>query len=279
MAPPRLKRINAGNGHWYKLDGTYAPGVTTVLGTLDKPWMKPWVSGLIADYVAANRDWLRDAPDEDSIRTVLRGVPNNTTNTALARGTELHTHAETLLTEGTIDMAPGEQADMVQAVAHFLEDWAIDRVAIEIPLANTQKRWAGTTDVICRSAPIAAHLGLPADALGIIDWKTNKKAIYGESAIQVATYANADIAHIDGQEQAMPRIDWAGLVRVTPTGCELQLVHTHRMVELYRLFTAALHIWQCTDQKRGWLNLTLTDPASTPADLELDWTTTKDAAA
>lgn len=265
----RLKRINSGRGHWYKLDGTYAPGVTTVLGKLDKPWMKPWVSGLIADYVADHRDWLRDAPDPDSIRSVLKGVANSFTNAALLRGTELHTYAETLHRDGSIDLPPGEQADMVTAVAEFLDTWQIQPVGVEIPLCNTTKRWAGTTDLICHSKPIATHLGLPADSLGILDYKTNAKGIYAESAIQVATYSHADLAHINGKEQPMPRIDWCGLVRVTPTGCEVVLVWPKRMAELYRLFTAALHVWACTDDKRGWVNTVLADPATRPEDLDL----------
>lgn len=265
----RLQRKNVGrNGHWYQLDGNYVPGVTTVLGALDKPWMKPWVSGLIADYVADNRDWLRDAPDPDAIRAVLRSVPNNIQNAALMRGTELHGHAETLHTAGTIDLPPGEQANMVQAVAQFLDDWEIQPLAVEAPLCNTAKGWAGTTDLITRSAPIAAALNLPADSLGIIDYKTNAKGIYPESGIQVATYAHADLVQIGGDEQPMPRVDWCGLIRVTADGCEVTLVWPQRMPELYRLFTAALHVWRSVDKKRGWLDTVLTTPATQPADLE-----------
>lgn len=279
MTRPQLKRHNVGrNGHWYSLGGQYVPGVTTVLGKLDKPWMKAWVSNLIADYVADNRDWLATAPDPDAIRSILKAVPNNITRDALARGTELHTHAETLLRDGEIDMPPGEQADMVQAIADFLTTWHIERIAIEIPLCNTKKRWAGTTDLICRSRPLAQALNLPDDALIIIDWKTNAKAIYAESAIQVATYANADLAHINGEEQPMPRIDGAALVRVTPTGCELVPVWPRRIPDLYRLFTAALYVWQCTDDKRGWLNTALADPASTPDDLHTTLTAQDTAA-
>jgi hypothetical protein len=274
----RLQRRNVGkDGHYYLLDGEYAPGVTTVLGALDKPWMKPWVAGLIADYVADNRDWLRDAPDTDAIRNVLRAVPNNVTRDALLRGTELHTHAETLHRTGEIELPPGEQADMVQAVAEMLDTWQIETIAVEVPLANTTRRWAGTTDLIARSKPLARALNLPDNALLILDYKTNKKAIYPESGIQVATYANADIAHLNGVEQPMPRIDGAALIRVTPTGCELVPVWPQRIPDLYRLFTAALHIWQCTDKKRGWIDTALANPATRPEDLET--TLTQDNAA
>lgn len=268
--PNRLKRRNYGRGHGYTIDGSYAPGVTTVLDTLNKPWMKPWVSGLIADYVADNRDWLAEAPDPDTIRAVLKAVPNTIQTKALARGTELHTLAERLHRDGTIDIEPGEQADMVQAVADCLETWQIEPVAVEIPLCNTTRRWAGTTDLIARSAPLAKALNLPADALHILDYKTNAKAIYAESAIQVATYANAELAHIGGVEQPMPHIDGAALIRVTPGGCEVVPVWPKRIGQLYTLFTAIRHVWAATDQKHGWLDTVLAHPAATPTDLELE---------
>lgn len=269
MTRNRLERRNIGDSHWYLLDREYAPGVTTVLGALDKPWMKPWVSGLIADYVADHRDWLAEAPDPDAIRSVLRGIANNTTRDARIRGTTLHTHAETLHRTGTIDLPPGEQADMVQAVAEFLDTWQIQPAAVEVPLCHTGKRWAGTTDLLARSAPLARALNLPDDALLVLDYKTNQKGIYPESAIQVATYAHADLCHIAGTEQAMPRIDGAALIRVTPTGCEVVPVWPKRMADLYRLFTAALYVWAATDKKRGWVDTVLAQPATRPDELEL----------
>lgn len=264
----RLKRINGSWGHHYKLDGQYVPGVTTVLGTLDKPWMKPWVSGLIADYVVDHRAWLVEAPDDASIRSVLKGVPNNVRNEALLRGTDLHKHAEVLQTTGIVNLDQHDpQLPLVEAVARFLADWEIEAVAVEIPVCSTVHKWAGTTDLIARSAPLAAHYGLPIDALFMLDYKTNKKAIYPESGIQVAAYAAADLCHIGGQERPMLPVAACGLIRVTEAGAELVRVERSRQADLYRLFTAALHIWRATDKKRGWVDTVLSDPAMTPADL------------
>jgi len=258
-AKQRLRRINSGNGHWYKLDGEYTPGVTTVLGELDKPWMKPWVSGLIADYTADRREWLAQA-EPDEIRAVLRAVPNNVRNAALLRGTDLHTAAEQLVKSGSIDMEPGEQADMVHELADALDTLAVRPVAIEVPVAATGRfRWCGTGDVLAESPVIVQWLRrfdptMPEDALGIIDYKTNKKAIYVESGVQVSTYAHADICQIDGVEQPMPKVQWALLIRVEPHGVELVFVRPNRMADAYRLFTAACVIWHGINKKRGWMH-------------------------
>jgi hypothetical protein len=111
---------------------------------------------------------------------------------------------------------------------------------------------------------------MPADTLCLLDYKTNKKAIYAESGIQVATYRQADLVHINGEEQPMPEVGITALIRVEPTQCELVPVWPHRHADLYRLFTAALHVWRCTDQKRGWVDTVLAPPAQTPEDLDLD---------
>lgn len=250
--PNRLKRINSGRNHWYKLDGDYCPGVTTVLGALRQDWMKPWVSGLIANYVADHQAWLAEAPDPQSISTLLKALPNQVRDKAALRGTEVHNLAEQLHVAGHVDIDDDEHHAMVAGYARFLEAWQIEPVGVEVSLCNTKHRWAGTADLIARSAPIARSLNLSADTVGVLDIKTSK-GVYGEHAIQVAAYSRADLVHLDGVEQPMPHIDWAALVHVAPNGSTLHRVWPARIDDLYRLFTATLHCWLATDDKRGWL--------------------------
>ena len=42
--------------HRYKLDGQWVPGVTTILGVLDKPAIPKWAASQVAEYVADNPD-------------------------------------------------------------------------------------------------------------------------------------------------------------------------------------------------------------------------------
>ena len=49
--------------HRYKLDGEWVPGVTTILGVLNKPALTKWAASQVAEYVADHPeavDHLRD---------------------------------------------------------------------------------------------------------------------------------------------------------------------------------------------------------------------------
>jgi hypothetical protein len=272
----RLKRMNIGrDGHWYKLDGEYAPGVTTVLGGgLAVPFGIPssWAARLVAEFVAEHRDWLIQAPDPRFIIEGLKAIPRNNTADAALKGSTIHAYADRLKHGDPVELEPGhdEWFPHVQACATFLDDWHIDVYAAEIPLALTQLRVCGTTDLIARSPAIVEHVNrmrleadlpaLPDDALGVLDYKSGK-ALRDKDRVQVETYRRADLAHIDGVEQPMPALHWSGLVHVTGDGCRLELVHPAYHDPLFRLFRAALFEWQALDEKRGWIGL-----ASRPAE-------------
>ena len=53
--------------HRYRLDGKAVPGVTTILGVLDKPALPKWAAGAVAEYVADHPDGV------EHLRTIGRG--------------------------------------------------------------------------------------------------------------------------------------------------------------------------------------------------------------
>ena len=275
-AATRLKRRNYGQNHGYTIDGQYAPGVTTVLGAgLALPIAIPreWSARLVAEFVADNTDWLIKAPNRQFIIDGLRAIPRNNTTDAAMKGTTIHQYGEQLH-DGhpvALDAAHEQWMPHVEGVARFLDEWAIDVKASEIPLALTALNVAGTTDIIAESAPIVAAVNrmrreadmpeLEDGALGILDYKTGN-ALRDKDKVQVETYRRADLAHIAGVEQPMPPMEWAGLVHVTADGCNLELVDPRYHDPLFRLFRAALYEWEALDDKRGWIK-----NASRPADL------------
>lgn len=290
----RVVRKNIGkDGHWYQLrDDTtgkyeYAPGVTTVLGAgLAVPFGIPssWAARLVAEFVAEHRDWLIQAPDPRFIIDGLKAIPRNNTADAALKGTTIHAYADRLKDGLPVELEPGhdEWFPHVEGVARFLDEWAVDVHCAEIPLALTQLRVCGTTDLLARSTPIVEQVNrmraevdlpeLPADALGVLDYKSGK-ALRDKDRVQVETYRRADLAHIDGVEQAMPALHWSGLVHVTADGCQLELIHPGYHDALFRLFRAALFEWEALDEKRGWIKA-----ASRPAE-ELATTAEQDTAA
>lgn len=267
-ANQRLKRINGGFGHWYKLDGEYAPGVTTILGRgLAVPFGVPsaWAARLVAEYAAEHRDWLVQAPASQAIIDVLRSVPNNTRDTAAAAGTTVHGYAETLHQHGTVDLADEHHhlTGHVERHAELLDLWGIHTYATEISCANTTHGYAGTVDLLCASTSITAHINelltadgqpeLPADTIGLLDLKTGN-GIRDKDHCQVEAYARCDLAHIDGAETAMPAIGWVGIIHTQTDHSTLHLAVPAYRPRVWRLFLAALFEWQALDDKRGWID-------------------------
>lgn len=254
----RLKRINSGTNHWYRLDGEYAPGVTTVLsGGIPKPALVNWASKTCAEYVANNREWLASAPGRGEILDVVKGAPNRDRDEAGNKGTIVHDYAEQL-TNGDVTLAPEHEFLMpyVQAYAQFLDDAHIEPVATEVPMANTKLRYAGTGDLFAKSAPIATALGHPADSIGYVDLKTNRSGVFMEAGLQCLAYTRCDLWQPNGDDEPMPTCDWSVVVHVAPDGC------TIRPVDLtserhWAMFRAARLIAEATRKKDGWGDLIL----------------------
>lgn len=268
----RLQRVNSGRGHWYKLDGQYAIGVTTALSEgIPKPALVGWASKTCATYVADNRDWLAAAPSRDEIIDTVKGAPNRDRDQAANKGTTVHRYAEHLAADGEAHLDPGDEHLLahVQAYAAFLDAADIDPVALEAPMANTRHRYAGTGDLFARSAPIATLLDKPDDSIGYVDLKTNRSGVFMESGLQALAYCRCDLWQPDGptSEQAMPDIDWAVIVHVTPDGCTVHPVDIGSERH-WSMFRAALLIAQARRQRDGWADLVLRPEITLPAEQE-----------
>jgi hypothetical protein len=270
----RLKRKNVGrDGHWYQLldERTgryeYAPGVTTILGRgrgikFDIP--SGWAARICADYVVEHREWLAGAPSDADLHDLVRSQPRNTTREAQIKGTTIHAYAETLHNEGTVELeAEHEQwAPHVEAYADCLDRWDITPTAVEIPLAHSERRWAGTSDIRAIAPRIVRLLNewnaqagrppLPEDAPGILDIKTGK-AIRDKDKVQVVAYAHADLVQIGGVEQPSEPLAWAGLIHVQEEAATLHLIRPTYWDDLYACFNNAHQQWLALDEKRGWL--------------------------
>ena len=268
--PNRLQRRNVGkDGHWYLLDGQYAPGVTTVLGIglglkFDIP--SGWAARVCADWVIARRHLLADDTWTDTdLHSMIRSAPRNITHDAQVRGTTVHKYGEMLHTNGEVELADehAHLAPYVEQYAAFLDRWEIDPIASEIPLAITSQRVAGTADLVARSTPAVELINqwltttgqdpIPDNAPGVLDIKTGG-AIRDKDKLQIVAYGTADLCQIDGTEQPMPATYWHGLIHVQPEYAELHLIRPSYVAQLSDLFTTACQQWQALDEKRGWIS-------------------------
>ena len=150
--------------------------------------------------------------DREEVVKFLKMIPWNQRDKAGARGTEIHAIAETIIHGGEAEVA-GEFAPYVNGYIEWLDKWEVIPILTEKVVANRVHGYAGTFDAILKfkNGPLQNKTYL-------CDWKTSS-GVYGEMAMQIAAYANADFyLDSDGNEASLPLIDGLGIVHVSENG-------------------------------------------------------------
>ena len=190
--------------HTYTLDGRRVPGVTAIVGVLDKSGpLTRWAARSVAQYVWDNPDETMTllAGDRDACVHVLARVPDLARDSAADRGTSIHAHAETILREHAADV-DDVLVPVVQGIVTFLDAWQVEPILTEFACASREHQWAGTGDTIARYRhPVTGRRGVM-----YADWKSGKRT-YGESGLQFAAYAHAEFHGLDGDEHPLPEVD------------------------------------------------------------------------
>jgi len=161
----------------YKLqDGTIVPGVTTILGILNKPALVKWANNLGLQGI----DSTKYVDEKAAIGTLAHQMIAN-----YLRGEETDTSEYSKV---QIDQAEN-------AVLSFFE-WEkthhIEPVLVEEPLVSELHKFGGTIDC----------LGIINGNVTLIDFKTSK-GIFPEMLIQVAAYKELLFGHGDIAEQTI----------------------------------------------------------------------------
>ena len=262
----QTKRIDRGRGHSYVLDGNKCDGVTTVLGNgIPKPALVGWAAKSIAEYVGerigidpetgkVTADELARAlakigeknrynkwPNDGSISRLafietLKGVHWEDRDKAANRGTEVHGLAERLV-KGEEVAVPDELVGHVDSYVKFLDDWQVVPVVVEGVCGHRKHRWMGTFDLI-------ADMG---GQRWLLDLKTSRSGIFGETALQLAAYRHAEF-YIDsnGEEQPMPEVERVGAIWCRADGYDLIPVEADDGV--YRMFQYAQMVARFTTE-------------------------------
>lgn len=211
--PPRLVRRRYGRtGHGYLLDGDKVDGVTTVLNALPKQ-LKQWAADCAANHAVEHWEELAALPVTKRLDRI-RYAHKDVVNRAALRGTEIHNLGERLVHGETVDV-PDEHRGPVDAYARFLDDWQVEPVATETPLASVTHRYGGTAD-------LWARIGRLGGGVKLVDLKTGN-AIYDEVVLQLAAYRYAEIWQPRGPETERSMIDVDGVyvVHIMPDAVRL----------------------------------------------------------
>lgn len=173
-----------GRGHKYLLDGHPLDGVTTLIGDgMRKKALENWAGNETAAYAVNNWESLALMPVAQRLET-LKKARFQVRDAAARKGTEVHRLAELIIAGTEVDV-PDEIRGHVDSAVRFLDEWKIRPILTETKVWNEKGRYGGTLDMVVTS-------DLLPDAVILADWKTSRSGIYGETALQLAAYANAD---------------------------------------------------------------------------------------
>lgn len=250
-----IRRIETARGHRYEIDGQHADGVTTLISKgLPKPQLTYWAAKSVAEHVADNLDQivLWQGLRRDTLITELKGVPWAKRDAAAAKGTEVHSLAEKLSKGEEIDV-PEHLAGYVDACIRFLDEWQVQPVLTEAVIASRKWSYCGTIDGI---ADFVTQERLA------YDFKTSASGIFGETALQIAAYAHADVyLDNDGNEQPVSDLGIQGGLGVWLRADGRYEVYPMDISEpVFKAFLYVSHVARLMDGMKEWKGAPLTSP-------------------
>lgn len=209
--------------HWY-VDATGAriPGVTTILSDgMPKPALIAWAGNTTAEYAVNNWDDLSSKKVAERLKE-LKGARYAEKDRAAKRGTEVHALAERL-TRGDMVDVPEELAGHVESYVRFLEDWDPAPILTETTVYHRRFSYAGTLDLVAELCDGRTWL---------LDVKTTRSGVYGETAYQLAAYRYADryLDPVTGEPRDMVPVDACGVIWVRADGYDLIPVRVDEQV-------------------------------------------------
>jgi hypothetical protein len=224
--------------------------VTTILNaTIPKAALVPWAAGAAADEAVNYWDELAALPLMERHKR-LKKAPDNDRDRAARRGTEVHRLAQALA-QGEDVTPPEELAGHVDSYRDYLDAVGPVTVLTETTVVHRGIGYAGTFDAI-QDLP---ELGDYEAGRWLLDLKTARSGVYGETALQNTAYAYAEtFVDPDGFEQDLGdlRIDHVGALWVRADGWDLYPVETGGHV--WRCWQALVWLYQNTPRNlRDWV--------------------------
>jgi hypothetical protein len=211
-----IRRVDTAKGHYYKdAAGARVPGVTTIIGDgVPKPALITWAANATAEAAVDQWEDLTDLKPAQRLKR-LQGARYESKDAAAKRGTEVHRAAEELLAGKSVKV-PEEIAGHVESYARFLDEFQVDPIHVEFSCVSYRWGYAGTAD-------LCARLVLPdkGPKTLLMDLKTTRSGVYGETALQLAAYRYPDVWIVDDEEIDPVEVDYCAAIHVRADGYDL----------------------------------------------------------
>lgn len=248
MAAPKVSTIKRGDSRFYVHPETEekAPGVTSVVNMLPKPFLTRWAAKSVAEYAVANVGAVVQLAisDPDGAVALLKGAPWRDTSKAADTGTAVHELFERL-GNGEVINPKRIHPDLVPYGKHFAEfiaEFAPSILFQEETVWSDAHNYAGSFDAL---------MEINGERVWV-DYKTTRSGVHAEVALQLAAYAHADyILRQDGTRVPLPKAEAGAVLHVRPEGWSLVPVRIDDEV-----FEAFVHLRHTFDWDRD-LNMTV----------------------
>jgi hypothetical protein len=211
-----IRRHDTAKGHSYKdANGVRVPGVTTIIGDgVPKPALINWAANATAEAAVDQWDQLGTLGPAARLKRLQQARYAEKDNAA-RRGTEVHAAAEQLLAGKSVKV-PEEIAGHVESYARFLDEFQVRAIHVEFSCVSYRWGYAGTADLF-------AHVVLPDKGACrmLMDLKTSRSGVFGETALQLAGYRYADVWVIDDEEIPPGEADYCAAIHIRGDGYDL----------------------------------------------------------
>lgn len=222
----KIKRVNHGRGHSYvDLEtGLKVPGVTTITGSgIPKDALVNWAANTTAEAAVDRWDELGALAPSKRLKE-LQGARYRDRDTAANRGTQVHKLAQRLVAGDRVAIPEGLEG-YVESYVRFLDEFDVEPVLVEAVIVSHEHRYCGTLDLIADLLDPddpEPNTDLHARYRWLLDIKTSRSGVFGETAAQLAGYRYADAwVDEDGEEHELPEVERTGVVHVRPDGYDL----------------------------------------------------------
>lgn len=163
--------------YWAEKD-YFVPGVTSILGILDKPALLPWAAKMAGEYVKANLPVGANQEQINSVCELAKTEYNSIKEAAGDIGTQVHAVAESLFKGQPIEMPSNELAvNGIKALQEWIGENDLKPIDTELLTFSKSAYFAGTMDLL-------ASLN---GKLTEVDLKTGK-GIYSDHYFQTSAY-------------------------------------------------------------------------------------------
>jgi hypothetical protein len=211
LTTPKVSTIKRGGSRFYvnPETGTKAPGVTSILDMLPKPFLRYWAAKEVATTAVDELGTIvtMTLRDREAAIDHLKRAPDRDTYRAATVGGAAHDIFERLAKGEPAGRIPPDVEPFVRHFGEFIDEFSPEYLFMEETVWSETHDYAGSFDA----------LAIIDGDLTWIDYKTTRSGVHEEVALQLAAYSHADyILRPDGTRVPLPHAEAGACVWIRP---------------------------------------------------------------